>query len=294
MDSIKAMQVFVEVAKQQSFTRAAEQLHISRASASRYVDFLEQHFAIRLLQRNTRKLSLTDAGNNALRHCQHILKEHQLCLELDQSAQGKVCIRLTMAAFLMQCYLEPILVAFREQHPNVVFDLCLGEDLLDLYAQPIDVAFRISSKFAEGLIAIPLAPIRSIFCAAPSYLAKQSIQTPQDLLSASCLVHQAVEKKSYWQVSRQGLSEQIPVNIAISSNDVRVLQQLCGAGQGVAMLPTALLQEDLATQRLQQLLPEWQAEPFQLCMLYASRKHMPKMTRLFVEAVKQYFLRQAD
>lgn len=289
MDSLKAMQVFVEVAKQQSFTQAAEQLHLSRASASRYVDFLEQQFSLRLLQRNTRKVSLTAAGSQALIHCQSILKAHQLCLELDDSAQSKVCIRLTMAPFLFSMYLQPILIAFRAQYPNVSFDLCFSEDILDLYDARVDLAFRVSSKFDEGLIAIPLWHIDSIFCASPEYLASQPIHTPDDLLSASCLVHQAVEKQSYWKLSQHGSSEHIAVNIAISSNDVRVLQQFCCLGQGVAMLPVDLLHEDLATQRLVPVLSQWQAEQFQLCMLYASRKHMPKMTRLFVDAVKQYF-----
>lgn len=290
MDTLKAIQVFVEVAKRQSFTQAAESLDLSRAMTSRYVDHLESVFKLRLLQRNTRKVSLTSAGEKALSHCYAILQQQENLANLSSDTAIQGTLRLTMGNFLFQIYLKDLLVSFSEHYPQVKFDLLITEDIVDLYDQRIDLAFRISQNFAEGLIAAPLAKVASVFCAAPQLIKKYGeINTPEQLLQIPCIHHQAAGKTGQWTFHQKDQVHSYPVQTAYHCNEVMVKQQLCLAGQGVAMLPTTVVQQDLDSGALIPVLKDYQAPLYELCMLYSSRLNVPKTMQLFMSFVKQYF-----
>jgi DNA-binding transcriptional LysR family regulator len=203
MDTIKAIQVFIEVAERESFTQAADHLNLSRAMVSRYVEYLEQRFAVRLLQRNTRKVTLTLAGEQALVHCRAMLRQQQELYALSSEQQLQGTIRLTMGQFLFDLYFKQILIQFRQQYPQIRIDLLITEEIVDLYDQRIDLAFRISQKFAEGLIAFPLKDIASVLCASPQFLHGHSLQHPQQLIDVPCLVHQAIGRHNTWVLSAE-------------------------------------------------------------------------------------------
>ncbi|OUY07780.1 LysR family transcriptional regulator [Acinetobacter populi] len=293
MDTIKAIQVFIEVAERESFTQAADHLNLSRAMVSRYVEYLEQRFAVRLLQRNTRKVTLTLAGEQALVHCRAMLRQQQELYALSSEQQLQGTIRLTMGQFLFDLYFKQILIQFRQQYPQIRIDLLITEEIVDLYDQRIDLAFRISQKFAEGLIAFPLKDIVSVLCASPQFLHHHSLQHPQQLIDVPCLVHQAIGRHNTWVLSAEQQPQNYTLQTAYSSNEVMTLYQLCLSGQGVAMLPSDLVSQDLQHGRLIQILTTYQAQDFELCLLYPSRLHLPKITQLFIAFVKQTF-RQDD
>ncbi len=292
MDTLKAIQVFVEVAKRQSFTQAADTLDLSRAMTSRYVDHLESAFNVRLLQRNTRKVSLTTAGEQALSHCYAILQQQQELTALNSDIRVQGTIRLTMGQFLFQLYFKDIMIAFSGQYPQVQFDLLITEDIVDIYDQRIDLAFRISQKFAEGLIAYPLKEIESVFCVSPQFLAQVGeINSPHQLIELPCIVHQAVGKNGAWTLTCQDRPQNYNVQVAYCCNEVMVLHQLCLAGQGIAMLPCDQVRADIENGTLVPVLSEYQAPTLELCMLYSSRQHLPGMMQLFIAFIKQYFAR---
>lgn len=294
MDTLKAIQVFVEVAKRQSFTQAAEHLNFSRAMTSRYVDHLESVFKVRLLQRNTRKVSLTSAGEKALNHCYAILQQQESLANLSSDTIVQGTLRLTMGNFLFQSYLKDALIDFSQQYPQVAFDLLITEDIVDLYDQRIDLAFRISQKFTEGLIAYPLTTIGSIFCAAPQLIQKfGGISSPEQLLHIPCISHQSVSKTGQWILMQQDQPQSYAVQTVYQCNEVMVTHQLCLAGQGVAMLPQHVVQQDLAKGALISVLNEYQAPIYELCMVYSSRLNIPKTMQLFITFIKHYFAKTA-
>lgn len=289
MDTIKAIQVFIEVAERESFTQAAEHLNLSRAMVSRYVEYLEQRFAVRLLQRNTRKVTLTLAGEQALTHCNAMLQQQQELYALSSEDRLQGTIRLTMGQFLFDIYFKQILIQFRQQYPQIQTDLLITEDIVDLYDQRIDLAFRISQKFAEGLIAFSLKGITSVLCASPQFLQHHTIGHPQQLRDIPCLVHQAIGRHNKWVLSSQKQPQDYTLQTAYSSNEVLTLYQLCLSGQGVAMLPRDLVAQDIEHGRLTRILPAYHAPDYELCLLYSSRLHLPKITQLFIAFVKQTF-----
>lgn len=289
MDTIKAIQVFIEVAERESFTQAAEHLNLSRAMVSRYVEYLEQRFAVRLLQRNTRKVTLTLAGEQALIHCRAMLRQQQELYALSSEHQLQGTIRLTMGQFLFDIYFKQILIQFRQQYPQIRIDLLITEEIVDLYDQRIDLAFRISQKFAEGLIAFPLKDIASVLCASPEFLQHNTVHHPQQLNDLPCLVHQAIARQHTWLLTTQQQPQNYMLQTAYSSNEVMTLYQLCLSGQGIAMLPSDLIAQDLEQGTLIQVFAEYHAPDYELCLLYPSRLHLPNIIQLFIAFVKQSF-----
>ena len=150
MDTIKAIQVFVEIAQQGSLTKAADKLSMSRAMVSRYLEYLENRFGARLMQRNTRRVSLTQAGEEALVHCQTILEQEQMLSNLSAEIHTSGMIRVTAAHFLSREYLLDAIVAFNEVMPDVQFDVVALESTVNLMEHNIDVSIRISHKVPDG------------------------------------------------------------------------------------------------------------------------------------------------
>ncbi len=282
MDTIKAMQVFVRIAEQGSLSRAAEQLNYSRAMVSRYLDHLEQTFSVRLFQRNTRKISLTPAGEKALLYCENILQQQALLFELAAHEQQTGTIRLTCGLFLYQMGLNECLRAFKRQHPHIQFEVILTENTVDLIDHQMDLALRITQKVADGLIARPVHEIKSIFCAHPDYLAQHSqLSHPSQLLQYDCITHQHASQ--YWTLFNvEQQPQNYPLNSTFKSNDVNALYDMCINAQGIAMLPTRLVQNDLIRGRLIQVLADFSAPDLTLSLVYVSRQHLPRIIQQFI------------
>lgn len=289
MDTLKAIQVFVCIGQQGSLTKAADHLNVSRAMVSRYLEHLENHFSTRLFHRNTRKISLTAAGEQALHYCENILQQQQLLLDMTQDQQQTGMIRLTTGLFLLQNGLAECIQRFREQFPFVQFDIVITEDTLDLIDAQIDLAFRISPKIAEGLIARPLFPIDSVLCAHPDYLAQApEIKHPEQLLQHTCLTHHSMH--SVWTLNAPNQHPQnYNLHSVIKSNDAYALLEMCKQAQGIAMLPTALVQTELNQNWLHQILPDYALPQMQLSVVYSSRRHLSKKTQEFIAFVIQHF-----
>ena len=277
MDTLKAIQVFVSIAEQGSLSQAAEHLNYSRAMVSRYLEHLEHTFSVRLFQRNTRKISLTPAGEKALRYCENILQQQRLLAELAAHQQQTGTIRLTCGLFLYQMGLNECLRAFKQQHPQVQFEIILTENTLDLIDGQADLALRITQKVADSMIARPVLAIESVFCAHPDYLKQHPPLThPRQLIQYDCMTHQSANP--FWtmlDVDRQ--PQNYPLNSTFRSNDVNALYDMCINAQGIAMLPKYLVQNEIAGGQLIPLFAEFTAPDLTLSLVYASRQHLPKM-----------------
>ncbi|WP_120430915.1 LysR family transcriptional regulator [Acinetobacter baylyi] len=282
MDTLKAIQVFVCIAQQGSLTKAADQLNYSKAMVSRYLDHLEHVYSVRLFQRNTRKISLTPYGEKALHYCENILQQHNLLHDLAAHEQQSGVIRLTCGLFLYQLGLNRCLRAFKTEYPEIQFDLLLTENALDLIDGNIDLALRITQKVADGLIARPIFDIASTFCAHPDYLVQYpTLSHPSQLMQHQCITHQS--HSQYWaMIDNEQQPQNYPINSSFKSNDVNALYDMCLHAQGIAMLPTLLVKDDLAAGRLIRILPDFSAVDLPLSLVYASREHLPQMTQLLI------------
>lgn len=285
MDRLTALQVFAEVAKRGSFTAAADKLDLSRAKVTRYVADLESWLGARLLQRSTRRLALTEAGEAALIRCEQM---QELLDDLQGSTGGRDTaphglIRVTSSTSFAQQHLAAALTDYRKLYPEVQVDLLVGDRTFNLIEEKIDLALRTTNNPDPGLIARRITTCRSVFCASPAYLQHYGTpQTPDDLARHTCLTY-SYFGKSHWRMTRAGIEQSVQVGGSFSANEVAVLQAACEAGAGITMLPTYLAASAIATGRLVQVLADWQPDDLGVYGLYASRQHMPATLRTLLD-----------
>jgi DNA-binding transcriptional LysR family regulator len=285
MDRFTAMQVFTEVADRASLTEAATALDMSRAMVSRYLVSLESWLDVRLLHRTTRRVSLTDAGTEALEHCRQVLAlTHDVQARAGQrnsAPHGR--LRITASVSFAQAWLAQVLADFLVQYPQVQIEVMALDRAVNLVEERIDLALRITNTLDDGLVMRRLADCRSVLCAAPAYIARHGQpQEPEELRSHACLTHARVSHNEY-RLRYQGQNLRIPVNGPLQSNETSVLMHAAMNGAGIALLPTYLVCEPLRDGRLVQLLPDCEPEVLGVYASYLSRKHQPPLLRTLLD-----------
>ena len=292
MDRLTAMRVFAEVATTGSFSATADKLDMSRAMVTRYVAEMEQWLQARLLQRTTRSVTLTDAGELALRRCQQMLA---LTTDLEEetatTAEGKLRgqLRLTCSVSFAYAQLGAAIADFLARHPQLKIDLDASEGSLNLVERRIDLAIRISAEPDPTLIGRPLAQCDSVLVASPTYLAAHGVpQQPADLAQHRCLSY-ANFGKSVWQLSRGDMVERVGVTSPFSANEATTLMRAALADGGIALQPTYLVNPYLRSGALQAVLPEWDLPVMTIYALYPSRRHLSPAVRALLDFLVQRF-----
>lgn len=285
MDRLTAMQVFADVAASGSFTASAERLGMSRAMVTRYVAEMEQWLGARLLQRTTRRVTLTDAGEQALRRCLQMLalaeETEDEVAPPDGTLRGQ--LRLTSSMSFGHAHLAAAISDFLALHPQLKIDLNVGDAALNLVEARIDLAIRISSEPDPALIARPLASCQSVLVASPAYLAAQGWpQQPADLARHRCLGY-ANFGRSTWRFGRDGEWQSVSVPTRFTANEATVLLHAALAGGGIALQPTYLAAPLLASGQLQAVLAEWAVPQMTIYALYASRRHLSPAVRALLD-----------
>ena len=293
MDRLTAMRVFVEVAHTGSFSATADKLDMSRAMVTRYVGALEQWLQARLLQRTTRSVTLTDAGETCLRRSQQMLALVDDVEEETASQDGALRgqLRITCSTSLAYAQMATAITAFLALHPQLKIDLNASEGALNLVEARIDLAIRISAEPDPMLIARPLAPCDSVLVASPGYLAQQGRpRSPADLATHRCLSY-ANFGKSVWRFQRGTEQTQVSVASHFSANEATALLQAALAGGGIALQPTYLANPHLAQGTLQVVLPQWQVPAMTIYALYPSRKNLSPAVRALLDFLVERFAR---
>lgn len=292
MDRLTAMRVFVEVATSGSFSATAERLEMSRAMVTRYVGEMEQWLQARLLQRTTRSVTLTDAGEQALRRCQQMLAlvediEEETTATSEGELRGQ--LRLTCSVSFAYAQLGTAIADFLALHPQLKIDLDASEGSLNLVEKRIDLAIRISSGPDPMLIARPLARCDSVLVASPAYLARHGVPAlPADLERHRCLSY-ANFGKSVWELSQNGRTERVAVSGHFSANEATTLLRAALAGGGIALQPTYLANPHIASGELRALLPGWELPVMAINALYTSRRHQSPAVRALLDFLVERF-----
>ena len=291
MDRLIAMQVFVEVARRNSFTAASQELNLSRAMVTRYIAELEDWLGARLLQRSTRKVTLTDAGASCLARCQQMLEMAAQTREevglRDGQLRGQLRITTSMSFGMAQ--LAPAISDFLAQHQQIHIDLQLGDRAVNLIEERIDLAIRITNDPDPGLIARRLADCHSVIVASPGYLSRHGQpRQPADLQQHHCLSYSQFGR-SEWRLRRGEEEAIVQVQGRLSANEAVALMQACRHGAGLAMQPYYLVRPLLESGELQVLLPDWQPASLGIYALYPSRRQLPLAMRTLLDFLQQHF-----
>lgn len=285
MDRLTAMRVFSEVAASGSFSASADKLDMSRAMVTRYIAELEQWLGARLLQRTTRRVTLTDAGENCLRRCQQMLALMENVEEETASHDGQLRgqLRLTSSMSFGHTHLAAAISDFLTLHPQLKIDLNVSDTAVNLVEARIDLAIRISSEPDPMLIARPLARCDSVLVASSAYLIENGKpQSPAELTQHKCLSY-ANFGKSVWHFTRGDEQTQVGVSSRFSANEATVLLHAALAGGGIALQPTYLANPYIERGDLQILLPEWQVPSMTIYALYPSRRHLSPAVRALLD-----------
>ncbi|MCX2889954.1 MULTISPECIES: LysR family transcriptional regulator [Pseudomonas] len=291
MDRLNAMRVFVCVVDLGSQSAAADHLQLSRPVVSRYLAELEEWVGARLMQRTTRKLSLTAAGQETLPRCRQLL---ELAGDLQAAVQQpddppRGALRISVSTSFGQAQLVDAVAAYVRHYPGVKVELQLLDRTVNLVDERIDLAIRTSNDLDPNLIARRLSVCRSVVCAAPGYLREHGTpQQVEELSRHNCLTH-AYFGHNLWHFEVAGQQVAVPVAGNISANEVMALQKAALAGAGIAMLPTYQAAEALRTGELVRLLPEAKPRELNLNAVYTSRKHMPATLRSMLDFLVQRF-----
>lgn len=291
MDQLNAIRSFVEIADQGSLTRAAEALDLSRAMVSRHLESLERWLGARLLHRTTRRVSLSEAGQEALPRLRQML---ELAADLQAVAgarhrepSGKLRVT-TSLSFALSCLTQAI-VDFQALYPRIEIELLTVDRAVDLVSERIDLAVRITNRLDEGVVARRLATCRSVLCASPAYLTRRGLpRRPEDLAAHACITH-AFGTQAQYRLGRSGRLTAHRVQGPLSGNETAVLRQAALAGAGIAMLPTYFVGGELRRGDLVRVLPGHEPEALGIHAVYLSRQHQPLPVKLLIQFLAERF-----
>jgi len=282
MDKLTSMLVFTKVAKAGSFAAAAKELGLSRAMATKHVMQLENGLGIRLLNRTTRNLNLTEVGAVYLERCRQILddmEEMELAVTRLQT-EPRGLLKVSASPFFGSYHVAPAITAYMEVYPDVHVDLILQTSYADLIEEGFDLAIQLDELQDSSLIARSLGTSQRVVCGAPAYFKKHGTpKTPEDLKNHNCLVN----------LSPGGESLTVKVSGSLQANVADALRIAALSGLGLVILPTYMVGQDIRKNRLQAVLTEYVPAPLEIHAVYPHRKHLSAKVRTFVDFLHERF-----
>ncbi len=296
MDKVMSMRVFSAVAKNNSFSDAAKKLSISKAMASKHVQNLENTLGVRLFNRTTRKLNLTDVGNAYYEKVDSILSdidETELAISrLNSEPKGKLKIMAppSFGAF----HLSRALSVYLRKYPDVTTEIELSNRMPDLVEDGIDLAFHVGKLEDSSFVARKIASARRVVCASPYYLKQNGTpQAPNDLSKHNCMVYAPRTALNEWEFIKN--NEQVTVKISgdIQCNDGDALRIAAIQGCGIAQLPTYIVGLDIQSGRLNAILEEFEPENLPVYAIYNHRKYLSAKIQTFIEFMYEQFQPEA-
>lgn len=285
MDTLLSLRVFAEVAEHKNFSAVADRLNISPAMTSKHVKHVEARVGARLLNRNSRNVSLTEAGAEYLQTIRPLLDglaEAEAQLTKD-SLSPRGTLRMSMPVWMSNPAFANILAAYHQQNPHVTFDIDLSGRKINMVEEGIDLALRVGFKLDDGLIARKLGDVTFQMAAAPAFLDSFGRpETPDDLNDAPILAYSQVAADGRIKFGGEKGVDLKLRPILVSSNE-SILHQAAVAGMGFAMLPNWAAQNDVKGGQLETILPEtvWPKLPIQA--IYADRSYLPAKVRSFLD-----------
>jgi DNA-binding transcriptional LysR family regulator len=293
MDRLRAFEVFATVVARGSFTRAADALDTSPANVTRYVSELEAYLGTRLLNRTSRRLSLTESGEALYERAKSILEDVAEAETIASAAalhpRGR--LRINVPVSFGTNHLAPLWPKFMARHPDIELDIDLSDRVVDLVEEGYDLAVRISRSGSLANVGRKLADSRNMLCASPAFLARAGTpQTLEELPRYSFLAY------SLWTggdtlpfIDAQGKTHPVRMNPIMHANNGGTLRAAALAGLGIVNQPTFLVGEDIRAGRLVELLPDYRLPDIDILAVYPSRRHLSLKVRAMVDFLAECF-----
>lgn len=287
MDTLTSMRAFLRVVQAGGFSKAAVRLDLSPAMITKHVSGLEERLGVRLLNRTTRQVSLTEAGAAYYEHCVRIVTD----LDDVEASVGALArtprgtLRITAPVDFGEEELAAHITEFMRRQPEVEPEVVLENRMVDLVEERFDLGIRLALSLAESsLIVRPLARSRFILCAAPGYVAERGLpQTPEDLSQHRFLPFIHPLLRNELPLRRQGDKRVVPITPVMRSNNNRVLREACLAGIGILLESTISAWRDMVAGRLVPVLADWRIAEIGVFAVYPHRRHLAGKVRACVD-----------
>ncbi|MGH8728368.1 MAG: LysR family transcriptional regulator [Burkholderiales bacterium] len=291
MENLTDIAVFVKVVESGSFTQTAEQLELSRAVISKYLSRLEERLGVRLLNRTTRRLSLTEAGAalyEASRGALSQIEDAELAIsELQKAPRGRLKVNVPVSFGML--HIAPAIPEFLAAFPGISVDMMMEDRIVDLVHEGYDLAIRVSNPTDSTLVARKLAPERLVTCAAPEYLARHGApETPEDLAGHNCVLY-SYGSPVWRYIAPDGKEIAAPVRGNLRMNNGIAQREAALKGLGIVALPTFYLGDYLRQGRLQVLFAEYRTDELGVYAVYPQRKYLSPKVRTFIDFFAQRF-----
>ncbi|WP_119353499.1 LysR family transcriptional regulator [Azohydromonas sediminis] len=295
MDRWTEIELFVQVAELGSLSRAAESLGLSNAAASRHLASLEARLAARLVQRNTRRLFLTDVGEAFYRRCKPLLGE----LRDAESAVNEAVLkptgllRVTASLSFSMIVIAPLLPEFHARYPELKVEIVVSNRYTDLLESGIDVAIRNREFENDSAITVRrLAETKRVLAASPQYLQRHGTpRTPDELAQHRLLIYNLANQPHQLRFTRNGAVTTVPIDGLLEANDGQVIRAAALKHLGILIQPMYIIHEDVVAGRLVPLLQDWELPRLTINIAYPTRRHLPAKVRCFVDFLVEQFER---
>lgn len=294
MDLVKGMTCFVRVVDTGNFSGAARILSVSPGIVTRTIQQLESHLGVRLLNRTTRHLSVTDAGQAYYEFCQRILAEIQETESAiaNRESRARGTLKLLAPKSFGSLHMASLISAFTDRYPEIGVSIALADQTnrsLGLVESGFDATIRLTEQKDSSLVARRIAATRWQLVAAPAYLERHGApDDPHDIVRHECLVHGHFTSAGWpCRIGRRSLSIKGPPRLV--SNSVILLAAVARLGKGLAFLPSYCIHDDLEAGRLQTVLAEQFLLDESIYVVYPARRHLPARVRLFVDFAAAWF-----
>jgi len=287
LELLPAMAVFVRVAEERSFTAAAQGLGVSRSAVSKQLSKLERALGLRLLNRTTRAIAITEAGASIFQHCQEILKQSEeiRARASEQSASPHGTLRISAPTSFGPPFVAPCLGALAAKNPQLKVRLSLDDRIVNLIDEGFDLAVRIASMPDSELVATRIAEIQILACASPSYLEQRGEPArPNELKDHSCLTYDHAKSSGAWAFPAIDPELSIQVKGPFHCNNGEALCEAAKSGLGVVLLPEFLVAEAIARGQLRPLFGGRACSRLPLQVVTPHRGQQPQSVRAFIQA----------
>ncbi len=286
MDKLLAMATFVEIVERGSLTGAADALDKSLPSVVRVLASLEDHLKAKLLNRTTRKISLTDDGRKYLERCKQILQEiDQAELELSaKHSQPTGILKVTSPVQFGQMHIQPLITQFLKEHDQVSAEFMLLDRVVNLVEEGFDVAIRIGELEDSSLIAKHVGHVRRVICASPKLIKKVGkIEHPKLLNSVPCTRHTGLSSKDHWTYIENNKIKSVAINGPLACNNASATIEACVSGLGYGMFLSYQVENYIKANKLKVILEEYEPEPIPVSIIFPHTRLMATRMRAFVD-----------
>lgn len=278
--------VFTKVVETKSFTGAADALGLPKSTVSRKLAQLEERLGVRLVQRTTRKLALTEIGEAYYERCSRIVADiaaaEQLVTDMQSTPRGR--LRVTASVDFSTRFLGEIVAEFLAQHPEINVELEATDRVVDLIEDGFDLAVRFGQMPESTLIARKLCNLHLILCASPAYLARRGApQTVEELDEHDHVLFTPVSRNQTWTLANGDASYEFGRPARLATNNYGAVVDVARAGGGIALISEFMVTEEIKNGQLVRVLPDWQTRPTDVHAVYPARQNVPPRLTLFLD-----------